>query len=99
MTGNGANGYFLMKPATQSNYGVDLFNLDNYRRFKAGDMVRQPATGHVGVLLEEEIGTTGKTGFWLVEWIMDPKGNMLAKRMQTYEYIKSLSLYAIAAEA
>lgn len=99
MTGTGANGYFLMKHVTQSNYGVDLFNLDNYRRFKVGDMVQQPATGHIGILLEEEVSTTGKTGFWLVEWFMDPKGNILTKRMQTYEYIKSLALYAIAEEA
>lgn len=99
MTGIGVNGYYLMKLVTQSNYNVDLFNLDNYRRFKVGDMVRQPATGHIGILLEEEVSTTGKTGFWLVEWFMGPNGTMLAKRLQTYEYTKSLLLYAIAAKA
>ena len=99
MIGNGANGFSLMNRVMRSNYTVDNFNLDLYQRFKVGDMVKQPTSGHVGILLEEENTAAGKTGFWLVEWFMDPRGNILKKRMQTYEYTKTLVLYAVAAEA
>ena len=75
---------------------VDILNLDIRPRFAIGDMVQQPTMGHIGILLEEEID---KSGFWLVEWFMDPKGRILKKRLQTYEYDKSLKLYAKAQEA
>ena len=75
---------------------VDIFNLDPWQSFAIGDMVQQPATGHIGVLIERE---AGRTGYWIVEWILGPRGNLLKKRVQTYEYDKTLKLYAKAAEA
>lgn len=86
----------MMKPVMQSNYSVDIFNLNPYQNFQVGDMVVVPSTGHIGILLEQE---QGRTGFWLVEWFMNPTGSILKKRVQTYEYDKSLKLYAKAVDA
>jgi len=75
---------------------VDVLNLNPRRAFKTGDMVQQPDTGHIGILLEQELE---RKGFWLVEWILSPRGIPLKRRVQTYEYDKSLNLYAKVEEA
>ena len=96
MIGNGARGNFMMNPVIQSNYSMDVLNLNPRYVFKAGDMVQQPDTGHIGILLAQE---PDRTGFCLVEWIMSSKGRLLKRRLQTYEYDRSLDLYAKAEEA
>ena len=75
---------------------MDIFNLNPWQSFAIGDMVQQSATGHVGILIERE---EGRVGYWIVEWLFGPRGSMLKKRVQTYEYDKTLKLYAKAAEA
>ena len=70
---------------------MDVLNLNPRYVFKAGDMVQQPDTGHIGILLAQE---PDRTGFWLVEWIMSSRGRLLKRRLQTYEYDRSLDLYA-----
>lgn len=95
MIGIGVNGYYLMKRVTQSNYGVDFFNINTRSYFKPGDMVLHPSTGHVGILIEKE----DRGVMWVVEWFMGPRGETLDKHVQTYEYNKSLVLYAKGVEA
>jgi len=90
MTGTGVNGCCMMKHVTQSNYSVDLFNINTRPFFKPGDVVLHSTTGHLGVLIEKE----DRGVMWVVEWFMDPQGDLLNKSVQTYEYNKSLILYA-----
>jgi len=58
-------------------------------------MVLHPSTGHLGILIKKE----DRGVMWVVEWFMDSKGDILEKSIQTYEYNKSLTLYAPIVEA
>jgi|TARA_Y100000034_G_scaffold125680_1_gene175733 hypothetical protein len=71
------------------NFGL----FDSSTHLEIGDMVRHPATGHVGLLLGQDA-----TGMWMVEWFAGKRWKVMAQPLRTMEYDPLLSLMAKAEE-